>query len=57
MLTLLWIAALLVTVLVLAYVNASGVAFTVAFGVALLAAWSANIKTVLQITRTATLSA
>ena len=39
MLTLLWIAAVLATVLVLAYVNASGLAFTLAIGVALVAAW------------------
>jgi hypothetical protein len=42
MLTLLWIAAVLVTLLVLAYVNASGLAFTAAFGVALIAAWVAH---------------
>jgi acyl-CoA dehydrogenase len=42
MLTLLWIAAVLVAVLVLAYVNASGLAFTGAFGIALVAAWSAQ---------------
>ena len=42
MLTLLWIAAVLVGALVLAYVNASGLAFTAAFAVALGVAWFAH---------------
>ena len=42
MLTFLWIAAVLVATLVLAYVNASGLAFTAMFGAALVAAWSVH---------------
>ena len=42
MLTLLWIAAVLVAVLALAYVNASGAAFTAAIAVALVVAWFAH---------------
>ena len=42
MLTLLWIAAVLVGALVLAYVNASGAAFTAAIAVALGVAWFAH---------------
>jgi acyl-CoA dehydrogenase len=42
MVTLLWIAAVLVAVLVLAYVNASGLAFTAMFAVALGVAWVAH---------------
>ena len=41
MLTLLWLAAVLVVALALAYVNASGLAFTVAIAVALGVAWVA----------------
>jgi acyl-CoA dehydrogenase len=40
MLTLLWIAVVLVATLVLAYVNASGLAFTAMFAAVLVAAWS-----------------
>jgi len=42
MVTLLWIAAVLATVLVLAYVNASGIAFTAALGIALIAGWAVH---------------
>ena len=42
MLTILWIAAVLLAVLVLAYVDASGMAFTAMFAVALGAAWIAH---------------
>ena len=42
MFALVWIAAVLIATLALAYVNASGVAFTVMFGAALVAAWSAH---------------
>jgi acyl-CoA dehydrogenase len=42
MLTLLWIAVVLVGLLVLAYVNASGTVFTAAIGAALAVAWLAH---------------